>query len=131
MTSQGIKKTLIIPVASAAVLLFGATAHAQQPDAGEPAAQPQVPQPAAIEVSDEQVATFVKAQEAIGTIGAEWQGKIEAMSDPEEIRGAQEAAHQEMVAAVEATGISVEDFNRIAQAAQSDRALQQRISELQ
>jgi hypothetical protein len=93
------------------------------------AGQPQQPPAAAptVEVDDSQLNLFVEAQTEVIKISEKWNARMQEAESPEaaqEIRG---QAHEEMVSAVEDAGLSVEEFNQIATAAQADPELQNRL----
>lgn len=137
MTSRLTK--LMVLVASTELLLFGMPAYAQQPEYDQPETQAQDPatqypeaqEPAATDVSDEEIEAFAKAQDELDEISAEWQGKMQDMSSPEDIREAQDSAHEEKVKVLESVGLTVADYNRISRAVQNDPSLQQRIAQYQ
>lgn len=109
---------------------FGAPALAQDPGTGTGA--PHLEQEhTPVDVSEQQIETFAKAQERVVEIGQKWNTQIQAQGEatPEDIQKARQSAHQEMVIAVEAVGMSVDDYNRIAMAVQGDPALQKRVQD--
>ncbi len=118
---QQARGTVGAALCASAALMFGAPAFAQ--GVAEAPAQQQAP----ANVSDAQVEAFAKAQERVIEIGQKWNGKLQEAGSPEEIESARESAHQEMSIAVESLGLSVDDYNRIAIAMQTDPQLQQRV----
>ncbi|MEC9365101.1 MAG: DUF4168 domain-containing protein [Pseudomonadota bacterium] len=127
MSIRVIRKNLpgaLLGLCAASAFGFAAPALAQNPGTG----LPPVPQQA-VDVSDQQIETFAKAQERVVEIGQKWNQQVQEQGEPspEDIRKARESAHQEMVIAVEAVGMSVEDYNRIAMAVQGDPDLQKRV----
>ena len=124
------RKTMPAALAAAcacATLCLSAPVLAQQDD---PAA-PQAAAPAPAQISDGQIETFAKAQERVVEIGRKWNTQLQQQGEasPEDINSARESAHKEMTIAVEALGMSVDEYNRIAMAMQSDPSLQQRVRE--
>lgn len=114
-------------ICAAVALGLGAPVLAQDPGTGVP--PPPAQQPGAVEVSDQQIETFAKAQERVVEIGQKWNKQVQEQDETsvEDIQKARESAHQEMVIAVEAAGMSVDDYNRIAMAVQGDPELQKRV----
>ncbi|GEM_PF-341040 len=104
--------------------------------AGQPSAQqaPQgQPNPAlgdASDISDAEVEKFAEAQSKVEEIKGQYQSQVKAASeDPQQAMDVQREAQQEMVKAVKDTGLDVRKYNQIAQLAQYDTDLRQRIQE--
>lgn len=110
--------------AGAFALSAGLATPALAQEYGDPMQQQQAPQ---MEVNDEQVSAFAEAQARVVEIGEKWSPRLEAAETAEEMQEAQQSAQQEMIVAVENSGLSVEEYNQIAQAAQADEALRERI----
>lgn len=92
------------------------------------AAAPQQAQP--IEVNDEQLEQFADAQASVNEIRVDAMTKLKNSEDPKEAQEIQQQANQEMVDAVQDTGLSVEDYNLIARAVQNDTSLQSRLQQM-
>ena len=92
--------------------------------------QQQPPEQEPIDVSDEQLDQFVEAQEAIMGIQEDFSARLENVEDPEEAQAIQAEANDEMTAAVEETGMSIEEYNEIAMAIQTDEELRNRLNEM-
>ncbi|MGB3139023.1 MAG: DUF4168 domain-containing protein [Nodosilinea sp.] len=88
--------TLIKSLLAATLMLGAPAAMAQEPAPAQPA------QTESIEVSESQIESFAKAYQAIQTI--------------------QQAVQAELVAAVEAEGLTVDDYNAIAETQQTPNA---------
>ena len=86
---------------------------------------PEATQPAA--PSDEDLQSYAAAATEIQTIVQEWQPQIEGAETPEEANELGTQAQVQMVEAVEAEGLSVEQYNQITQLAQADPDLQAKI----
>jgi predicted ATPase with chaperone activity len=119
--------TLAAVCASAALYLSVPALAQQEPPAPQAPAAAQ----ASAQVSDTQIEAFAKAQERVVEIGNKWNTQLQQQGEasPEAINSARESAHKEMVIAVEALGMSVDEYNRIAIAMQNDPDLQQRVRE--
>lgn len=74
----------------------------------------------------EQIESFAQARAEVQQIQQEYASQAQ-QGDDKEAAQMQKEAQQEMVSAVEDAGLSVEEFNRIAQAARSDKELSERI----
>ena len=112
-------RTAVIALATAGFLATPALAQQQQPQ-----------QPPQIEVSDSQLDAFVDATVEIVDIREDYQAQAAAVESPEEMGELETQANAEMIEAVEAAGLQVEEYNQIAQAAQQDPDLDQQIVEM-
>ncbi|MDT0633994.1 DUF4168 domain-containing protein [Spectribacter hydrogenoxidans] len=109
-------------MALAAILGFGATGAAvaqQQP------AQQQAPQ--AKDFDKAELESFVEAQAEVSDISQDYQQKMQNADNPEAQASMRQEANQEMVQAVNDAGLDPSTYNAIAQAAQSDPQLAQKI----
>lgn len=111
-------RKMIVAAASAALMTatVAVAQDAPQQDAAQDVTQ-QAPAEAATSFSDEELLGYARAVEAIQPVVAQ----LEPGTAPNEEQT------QELAQRVEASGISVQQFNAIAQALQSDPALGQRI----
>ena len=83
------------------------------------------------EVSDAKIHAFLTAALAVNDVIEEWTPRIKGAESQEAADDLKAQANAELVAAVEATdGISPEEYSEIAQAAQTDPALNARIEEI-
>ena len=114
-------------VAATLVMLLGAPAALAQ----GPAQQAQHPPPQQVEVSDAMLEQYVEVAAKVTEIRNDFQQQMAGVETSEEAQSLQEEASAEMVEAVQSSGMSVEDYNQIAYALQSDPALQERLQDLQ
>lgn len=116
---------------AALAIAFGAAgvAVAQQGGAQGGAQGSMQQQAPDIDVSEEQINNFVTAQERVAEIGEKWSPRMENAESSEEANKARQSAQKEMVIAVKNSGLSVQEYNQIARAAQSDPELRKRIEE--
>ncbi len=112
--------------ATTLLLLLGAPAVLAQ---GAQSAPP--PQAEQIEVTDSKLALYVQAATKITEIRDQFQQKMAAADSPEQAQSLQEEASTEMIGAVESFGMTVEEYNQIAYALQSDPELRERLEKLQ
>jgi hypothetical protein len=84
-----------------------------------------------IEVTDEKLQQFLTAAINVQDVQREYVAEIEATEDPTEVETLREAAQEEMVTAVEDSGLSVLEFNLIAVRLQSDTQLLERLDSMQ
>ncbi|PQA85688.1 DUF4168 domain-containing protein [Hyphococcus luteus] len=111
---------LLAAAAAAAAASAGPAAMAQ-----DAAAQQQQIAP----VSDKEVKKFVKAEKKIGAIVEEWSPKVQSAESQQEAQQMQKKAQTQMIAAIEKEGLSVQRYNQIAQRAQVDKQLAERLQE--
>jgi len=115
-------------VAIAPAALAQAPAQPSQPSApaaGQPS-QPATPAPAA--VSEEKLQSFAVALAEVEKIKQEYSQRLQSAGSQEEQQQIQNEAGQKMLQAVEAKGISVDEYNQIVQSAQSDPAVAERLN---
>ncbi|MFO7552041.1 MAG: DUF4168 domain-containing protein [Haliea sp.] len=120
-------KKSLTAIAATLVMLFGVPAALAQ----GPAQQAQQPPSQQVEVSDAQLAQYVQVAEKVTEIRNDFQQKMTSAEDAEQAQALQEEASAEMIEAVQASGMSVEEYNQVAYALQSDPALQERLAALQ
>lgn len=114
----------LAPAALAIALGVSGGAVAQQSGAQGGMQQQQA---ADIEVTDEQLAKFVDAQAEVAEIGKTYTPQMKEAESKEAMQETRRKAQQEMVSAVKSSGLSVQKYNEIARAAQSDKELRARI----
>lgn len=87
-------------------------------------------QPSSVEVSDETLNQFATALEEVRDIGQEYSEQVANAEGTEEAQQLQREAQEEMVTAVEDTGLSVQEYNSIAQLMSQDQELMERIEDM-
>lgn len=117
----------LIATALTAILATGtapALAHAQ-----DGAANPAMTEPApeTFTLTDEQVDAFVEASRGINELVEDVQPRVAAAETPEEQQAIQEEAQAEMTTIVENTGLTVVEYNSIANAARTSASVAERI----
>jgi hypothetical protein len=105
-----------------ALMLAPASGWSQEYGAGQQSGQGKV--------SVNEIASFAKSQNQVAKIRQEYQAKLSNVKDQTEQQAIVQEMNGRLVAAVQQEGLSVERYNEISNAAQSDPALQQRISEV-
>ncbi|MFO7763483.1 MAG: DUF4168 domain-containing protein [Wenzhouxiangellaceae bacterium] len=105
----------------AAALAFSTAGLAQQQQAA----------PTDVDVSDAELQSFAEARTAITEIQQDYSDRLQNADDPEKANELQQEANEEMIGAVEDTGLDVESFNTIAMAVQNDPELQQKLQQLE
>jgi hypothetical protein len=81
------------------------------------------------EISDQVVETFAEARSEVLEISKQWTEKLQQADSAEEQERMRQQAQQEMVTAVQSSGMSVEEYNQVARAMQDDPALEKRIED--
>ncbi|MFU8815923.1 MAG: DUF4168 domain-containing protein [Pseudomonadales bacterium] len=112
--------------ASALALLLSATsvpAYAEE-EQQQPFPEEQVE---SLEVTDEQLEKFVDAVNSVEEVQQDYAAQIQAAEDVDKAQDLRQEAQEEMVTAVEESGLSVDEFNLIAQQIQTDPALVARL----
>lgn len=130
-------KSALKPLVLAACGLgLSVAAHAQEYGQGQGGYQQQGQPPAAqqpggaapqVDLSDQQVSQFKEAFGEISTIRQAYADELQNAEDPNKARKLQQQAQSEMVEAVEDSGLSVQDYNRIAGAIQQDPELRREV----
>ncbi|WP_127142452.1 DUF4168 domain-containing protein [Pelagibacterium montanilacus] len=114
---------LMVSTAAGAALMLGAVAPGMAQENTEPAMPEAMPEMSAptTDFSDAQIESFAVAFVEVNEIGMSFEQEAQAAQSDEELMNLQVQAQEEMAAAVESTdGISVDDYNMILTAAQSD-----------
>ena len=123
--------TLALGTAGSAWAQAGAPEQTTPPQTTPPQTtqpEPQAQMPQASDFSDEDVAKFAQANQQVQDIQAEYTQKLQASGgDQEKTASIQQEAQEKMVQAVEDSGLGVEKYNQILQAAQADPNLVKRI----
>ncbi len=114
-----------------ALLLAGFTAVsassvAMQADPANPPAMAET----SVDLSDANLLKFSVAMDAVQQIGVKYEAEFQNADDPAQAQQLQQQAQSEMVQAVEAAGLSTEEYNAIAQQAQIDETLRNKILEM-
>ncbi len=68
----------------------------------------------------QELETFLQARADVLDIQEEYSNRLQSAEDDQAVAELQSEAREKMVAAVQDAGLSVDEFNRIAQAAQND-----------
>ena len=115
--------------ATALALLLAVASIAAYAQEQEPAPFPQE-QVESLEVSDQQLEQFVDAVTSVEQVQQDYAAQIQATEDAEQAQTLRQEAQEEMVTAVEESGLSVDEFNLIAQQIQTDPALVARLQNI-
>nr|WP_281256375.1 DUF4168 domain-containing protein [Arsukibacterium tuosuense] len=77
--------------------------------------------------NDATLLKFSMAMEGVQQVGSKYEAEFQNAEDAAEAQKIQQEAQQEMVEAVQASGLTTEEYNQIAQQAQQDEELRSRI----
>lgn len=107
-----------------ALLSVPAATIAQDPEGyGQPPQNAAAAQP----VDDATVANFAAAMGEVQVIQQKFSEQLQGVEDNDKARELQVKAQEEMVTAVEASGISVQDYNALASQMDQDPALREKV----
>ena len=81
-------------------------------------------------VSDTELREYAQARAAVEQIHTKYQGLVEDVRSEEQMQQLQAQANEEMVAAVQNTDLSVEQYNRIARLIQTNQEVLDRFMEI-
>ena len=80
--------------------------------------------------SDEELQNFVELQDKIGEVREDYVSQIESAESEDKARELQQKAQTEMVEVIEDEGMTVEEYNAIAVAYNSNPEIQERVDEM-
>lgn len=121
-------KTRLVSASLAALFMV---AGASQVSAQQATQATQAPQPApaiqASDISDQKLEKFADSLGEIMEIREDFTAKLEKTGDPAEAQQLQQEANEKMMSSVENNDLSIEEYNAINQAVQSDPQLRDRV----
>ncbi len=110
----------------------GQPPQGQPPEGQPPAAEPppmQQQQAPSVDVSDAQIDQFAEAYMEVAELRETYTDQIVQAEDAERATELQQEANSKMIEAVESTGLTVAEYNSIAEAMDADPELRERIIE--
>ncbi|MDQ2076592.1 DUF4168 domain-containing protein [Marinimicrobium sp. ABcell2] len=119
-----IKTTLLAFLTAIGLMLGSTVASAQAPQQQPPGGQPQ-----AMDVSDEDVNNFVDAYISVQEINQEYTQRLQDVDDPEQATELQQEAQNKMQEAISDAGLSISEYQQIANQAGQDEQLRNQIEE--
>jgi hypothetical protein len=118
-------KTTLLAFLTAIGLLFGSIAvHAQAPQQQPPGGQPH-----ALDVTQEDVDNFVEAYISVQEINQDYTQRLQDVEDPEQATELQQEAQTKMQEAISDAGLSISEYQQIANQAGQDEELRNQIEE--
>jgi TolA-binding protein len=120
---SNVKKSVTVSILTfVALFLVSTAAWAQEHfSAGQEAA--------ISEVSAAEIASVAQAHKQVAQLQQEYQARLGTIQDQQEQQKLVQETNEKMISAVRDAGVSVERYNEILRAAQSDPDLQKRISD--
>lgn len=115
-------KAFAVTLAAAAALGLGSAAQAQEGGSAGTFAD---------QVDEQQLEAFVVARAEVQEIQQEYTSRLQSAEDDQRAAELQSEAQEKMVTAVEDEGLSVQEFNQIAEAAQNDPEVQEKLQQLE
>ncbi|ALM52697.1 DUF4168 domain-containing protein [Halomonas huangheensis] len=114
---------------SAVLLSAGLISSAAQAQETQGTTAPFETQASDTNFSDEQLQQFATAAQEISTVSGEYSQRLQQAEDEMAQQTIREEANNKMIEVVQNSGLDIETFNAIGQAAQNDPALAQRIQQ--
>ncbi|WP_439437160.1 DUF4168 domain-containing protein [Salinivibrio costicola] len=82
------------------------------------------------QLTDQVVSNYAEAADKVVEISKDYNSKLESISDEEQAKSLMAKTQKEMAQAIEATGLSIEEYNNIFRMAREDQELQKKISSM-
>lgn len=83
------------------------------------------------DLSQQKLEKYTQAQQEIMDISQQYRERLNGVQDKDKAIQLQQQARQQMAKAVKSTGLTVEEYNKITEAAQSDPKVRERLQKLQ
>lgn len=122
-------RKLLVPAAALCLLIAVPPLAAQDDESGGDSGYEQEQQ-SADDFSDKDLENFATAQTEVEEIRSEYSDELSGVEDTEKAQELQDKYADQMVKAIEDTGLDVQTYNDIAMAIQNDPDLQDKIDEL-
>ncbi|WP_339880183.1 DUF4168 domain-containing protein [Pseudidiomarina gelatinasegens] len=116
--------------ALAIAALFSGSAAMAAPQEGQSQQQQMMQQQQSIELTDTMLEQFVTAMSNVQEISNKYSEQFQSAEDAEQAQEIQRKAQEEMVAAVNDSGLSPQEYNTIVQRIQQDEELRARLQEM-
>lgn len=124
------KKSLASISLSILIALASSSALAQEETQANAQTAPQAA-PQTIEITEAAVDKFIEVLQDVESIRGKYVARLQDAEDQQTAMGIQQEAQEKMVEKVQSSGMTVQQFNMIAQAAQQSPEIQQRIRNAQ
>jgi hypothetical protein len=117
----------VLSIFLSGILTLGIALSARAQDVKAPQQQPPAQ---AAEFDQKQIESFASAARQVHQIRSKWLPRLQEPSNADKVQELQAQANAEMRGAVEEKGLTVDSYNAIAEAAQQDPKLAERIAKL-
>jgi hypothetical protein len=124
----------ILAAGALAAVLAGGLAYAEPPTEATTegrAAAPQTGEAPVANVTDDKLENFVDAATEVQNVQTTYTERMKQAADQQQAQSLRQEAQDKMVSAVEESGLTVQEYNLIAQRLQTDPALAERMKSLQ
>jgi len=121
------KKTM---TALAIAALFSGSAAMAAPQAAQAEQEQMMQQQQSLELTDAMLEKFVTAMSSVQEISSKYSEQFQSAEDAEQAQEIQRKAQEEMVAAVNDSGLSPQEYSAIVQRVQQDEELRARLQEM-
>lgn len=121
------KKTM---TALAIAALFSSSAVMAAPQQAQAEQEQMMQQQQSVELTDAMLEKFVAAMSSVQEISSKYSEQFQSAEDAEQAQEIQRKAQEEMVAAVNDSGLSPQEYNAIVQRVQQDEELRARLQEM-
>ena len=124
-----LKNKILMTAATVALSATGGAhvAHAQQGNVAPQQGQAQAQQ---VNVTDQEMRDFVDAEQAVRQVKSKFQGKVQNIKTQEQLQALQAKANEQMVQAIRENGLKVAEYNKTAQAIQTNPQVQKKYLKL-
>lgn len=126
---MSIKSRITLPFIFSASLL-GAAPLAVAENAAQTYQQPPTQQPAASNISNSQLEAYANAAQEVITIKQDLSEEMSGVDSQDKALKLQTEAQEKMVKAVESSGMSVDEYNRIATLIRTDPQMRERVQQM-
>ncbi len=120
-------RTTLIAMSIASLFAIAVTSAQAAPIQADDMAQQKNP---VMEVNEQKLEQFVTAMNGVQEVSNKYMDEFQRAENAEEAQAIQQKAQQEMLRAVNDSGLSPDEYNAIVQQAQQDDELRARIDEL-
>lgn len=121
----------IVPAALVALALGTAGTAVAQQQGAQGQSGGFAPQQQGGEVTDKKLGQFMVAMASVQDVQEEYAGQIQSTSDGEKAQELRQEAQNKMISAVESSGLTVPQYNMIAERMRTDPELAERAGEMQ
>ncbi|OOE90872.1 DUF4168 domain-containing protein [Salinivibrio sharmensis] len=82
------------------------------------------------QLTDQVVSSYAEAAEQVVSISKDYKSKLESIRSEEKAKALMAETQKEMAQAIEATGLTIEEYNAVFRQAREDKELQKKISNM-